>query len=466
MGIIHCVCLSDLHLGQNDGLLTALQPDGNVDMQRPAAALCALCAALRDLLCATGDRPVLVLNGDILEIALADVNVAAACFQHFFDGMRTDDGRPLFSRIVFVPGNHDHHFWELARESAYAAYVKTVPRGGVLHPPWHVSNLFVDRRQRRLVSLLLTDLLHRNPAYAGLDVEVAYPNLGFMTDDGRRAVVFHHGHYLEEIYRAMTTAADMLFPHRTRPVHVWDLEAENFAWIDFFWSTMGRSGRVGPLVQRVYNCLGDKQARAERILVAMESLMGRLDLPGPDALYARGAAGMADALVERCVQNERRDTANPLSPACFNGLVDYVETFVTRQMNSESACPEELTFIFGHTHKPDVRVVRMPAGGDVHCYNTGGFVVEEEVPSAVHGASAVLLDKGLHAVSLQLYRETASGGTVSSPLEEAACPLYDRVASLIATDAWKRWHDIIPGETEHRRRLLAGRIRGTSETAD
>jgi hypothetical protein len=405
-----------------------------------------------------------VLNGDILEIALADVNVAAACFEHFFDGMCTDDGRPLFSRIIFVPGNHDHHFWELARESAYAAYLKTVPRGGVLHPPWHVSNLFIDRRSRKLVSLLLSDLLHRSPAYAGLDVEVAYPNLGFITDDGRRAVVFHHGHYLEEIYRAMTTAADMLFPHRIRPARVWDLEAENFAWIDFFWSTMGRSGRVGPLVQRVYNCLGDERARRERISVAMESLMERLDLPGPDALYARVAAAMGDALVARSVQNERGDTSHPLSAACFNGLVDYVDTFVTRQMNSESVLPEELTFIFGHTHKPDVRVVPMPGAGEVHCYNTGGFVVEQEAPSPVYGACAVLLDKGLHAVSLQLYRETAAEVTVFSPLEEGAGPLYDRIGGLIATDAWKRWRDIVPVEAEHRRRLLAGRIRGMSGT--
>ena len=38
----------------------------------------------------------------------------------------------------------------------------------------------------------------------------------------------------------------MLFPGSRIPPEIWNLEAENFAWIDFFWSTLGRSSSRGP----------------------------------------------------------------------------------------------------------------------------------------------------------------------------------------------------------------------------
>ena len=39
---------------------------------------------------------------------------------------------------------------------------------------------------------------------------------------------------------------------------VWDLEAENFAWIDFFWSTLGRSGEFGKDVEIIYDKMQDE----------------------------------------------------------------------------------------------------------------------------------------------------------------------------------------------------------------
>ena len=56
-----------------------------------------------------------MLAGDVLELALADDEVAAAVFEQFTDLVVGD--HPLFAdEIWFVPGNHDHHLWETARE--------------------------------------------------------------------------------------------------------------------------------------------------------------------------------------------------------------------------------------------------------------------------------------------------------------------------------------------------------------
>ena len=71
---------------------------------------------------------------------------------------------------------------------------------------------------------------------------------------GNRCVIFHHGHFIESIYQLMTILKNLIFPQleeRTRKI--WDLEAENFAWIDFFWSTLGRSGDFGKDVEIIYD---------------------------------------------------------------------------------------------------------------------------------------------------------------------------------------------------------------------
>lgn len=61
-------------------------------------------------------RPNLVHNGDVLEFALATDNVAAMAFDRFID-LAFDPADPLFAPVVYyVPGNHDHHLWEVARE--------------------------------------------------------------------------------------------------------------------------------------------------------------------------------------------------------------------------------------------------------------------------------------------------------------------------------------------------------------
>ena len=70
----------------------------------------------------------MILLGDILELALADDNVAAMVFWRFLD-LAMPPGRELFEKIIYIPGNHDHHLWESARETQYVLnyLAKTTP---------------------------------------------------------------------------------------------------------------------------------------------------------------------------------------------------------------------------------------------------------------------------------------------------------------------------------------------------
>lgn len=81
MAGIRYVCISDLHLGASNSILTSESMGGAPGCTAQPLELLASC--LRTI--AGRDRPQLVINGD----------------------------------IVFLAGNHDHHLWEGARETWY-----------------------------------------------------------------------------------------------------------------------------------------------------------------------------------------------------------------------------------------------------------------------------------------------------------------------------------------------------------
>ena len=248
MSDIRYVCLSDLHFGAENSILTHLAANSvEADPRAPTAVLIGLLECLDALISRNQDshRPTLILCGDILELALATDNIAAMAFDRFID-LAFNPGHRLFdNRIYFVPGNHDHHLWESAREQQYATYVSSVSPDVDLEIPWHTTRMFAQTDSRSVDAILLSALIHRHPGCADISVQTVYPNLALRTDDGRRCAVVHHGHFLESIYRLMTTVKDMAFPGRPARPDIWDWEAENFAWIDFLWSTLGRSGDAG-----------------------------------------------------------------------------------------------------------------------------------------------------------------------------------------------------------------------------
>ncbi len=124
---IKYVCLSDLHLGQDAGLFTEMNAlGGGTNPLVPGEVMLTFCGALRSVLendrDGAHDRPTIILNGDIVELALTTTNVAAMVFQRFFELIMPDDGKHLFDKIIYIPGNHDHHLWETARETQYVEY--------------------------------------------------------------------------------------------------------------------------------------------------------------------------------------------------------------------------------------------------------------------------------------------------------------------------------------------------------
>ncbi len=311
---IRYVCLSDLHLGAELSLLTRMTPGGQVDPTQPSLVLVELMKCLRYLISLNQDqsrKPTLILLGDILELALANDNVAAMVFKRFLELAVKENGELLFDKVYYIPGNHDHHLWESARETQYVQnYLAHTRPQDDLKIPWHTTNIFMDDDPNPPVpSFFLNGLVHRYDRLKNFNINTVYPNYGLR--QGQRFVIFHHGHFVESIYQLMTTLKDLIFPLQQRPTEmkVWDLEAENFAWIDFFWSTLGRSGDWGKDVEIIYDKMLDETQFRTLVENLATGLAAKYGISSTDLggwLESKITKKIVDALVHRLVYPERQ----------------------------------------------------------------------------------------------------------------------------------------------------------------
>jgi hypothetical protein len=458
VGDIRYVILSDLHFGAANSLMTTLRNGGpsgeattisTVDPATPSPIMVAVLAALRHLTGGQAVPPTLILAGDILDLALSPDAVAATTFGGFVDAAFGGDERTFAPAIYYLPGNHDHHLWESAREAQYIAYLHQLAASEVIEPPWHTTRLLPDRQPPWTASDLMSTLIQRRRGGGDVAVRVVYPNLALTSDDGRRCLVVSHGHFTEAISSLMSRLQELLFPDQVNPAErtsIATLELENFAWIDFFWSTLGRSGDVGVDVGLIYAELGN----APKLEALSDNLVRGLVAMGHAPAWLRPLeTKVASALVRheirRLARSERGTPEVILTPKTRLGLRQYLEGVVHQQLVEEmGAVPAEVGFVFGHTHKPfveDWSVAGYP--GLVRIHNTGGWVVDTARPAVTQGGVAVLLDEDLNAASLQFYRQRSDGGTdpprLLAPAGARPNPLQTSLAAAVDSnaDVWR-----------------------------
>lgn len=458
---VRYVCMSDLHFGAQNSLLTNVSAGATrAEPSAPSACLAAFVDCLADLVAANEDqrqKPSLILNGDILELALATDDVAIRAFEHFVRAAFVE--RDLFDHTIhYVPGNHDHHTWETARERQYAAYVGANAPGAVLAPPWHSTTMF-EETSRRLggagttESELLNTVVRRFEQLRDVRVAIHYPNFGLRSTSGS-TVLFHHGHYVESIYRLMSRLKIDLFPASTVGRYPWDWEAENFAWVDFFWSTLGRSGQWGADVGLLYDMLQDERAVQAMGRNLADAIVATGQPKFVPRIVRRWGAKKAMGLVASRVRGlERaRPADGPLTAAGIAGLKQYVEGPLALQLARETAEPRSArtAFVFGHTHKPFQQNERYHGfEGNVQVYNTGGWVVDTLEPDTRAGAAAVLVDEDLDIAFLRLYIQQAAAAespVVLTALDETSDnALLSRLRSRVdvAGDPWARLAQVV-----------------------
>lgn len=402
------VCLSDLHLGEEGSLLTALHGDRfEFDPSGTAAPLRYLVDGIRELVGRTDRRPTLVVNGDLIELAFGSVGGGLAAVERFFD-LVVPPGEELFSSIVFLPGNHDHHLWELARETAYCEQLEGAPH---YSDPFHVTAPFVEHGVR---APMLEKVLARVRPYSdSLPLVMLYPN--FAVRRGDRGVVFHHGHYCEPIYHLMSQARRWFFPATPPPASVAEVETENFAWVDFLWSVLGRSGGAGSDMERSFEMIRYPEhvrAVAGRHARRLAEAHDVPFIPG-DWLEEKLIAAALVVGATRVV-GERGKREVVCSQDTLDQLGEYLFGPVMEQLSRAwDDMPSDLTFVIGHTHKPFEATVESPGHGRAcDVYNTGGWVLESRDPFPAVGASVVFISPQLEVAALPVFND---GGEAERP---------------------------------------------------
>ena len=458
---IRYVCLSDLHLGEDNSLLT--NPG---DGSQPSPLLRRLAECLAEILRhnePAAPKPTLILAGDVLELALCPAPRVLTAFEQFLRSVLPPNNE-LFDEIVYLPGNHDHHMWQAAREAQYLGYLGRLTPGEAIQPPWDTTKLVMDFAGKdRLVSDTVTAIARRLPhlRQRGFEILTAYPNFGVRA--AGRAVVFHHGHFIEPAYHFFSTLACLFFPEQTLPRDVYTLEKENSSWIDFFWSTLGSCGRIGPDVQSIYEASADAGRLHQLTDTLADSIARNYPVPKWAPRFLREwvlRAALREAAGSIATGLERRQASADtiLSDEAGKGLGWYLEELLRSQFQQETgSLPESLAFVFGHTHKPFV-----DCRNAVGVLNTGGWTVDAPAPQPLHGAAAVLVDDDLSAVGLRCYNEGSYEMRVEEPILAGAAhsALYQQVQSILNahTEPWKSFGETARTEVEHRLGPFAARL--------
>lgn len=473
---IRYVCISDLHLGEEDSILTAINNDG-VDTNNPSPVMVELVRCLKELVSKNeGDKkPTLILNGDILELAMSTTDISAMVFERFLE-LFMRKGEELFEKIVFVPGNHDHHLWEHARETQYLEYIKRHPNRKLL-APWHKTEMFLEELDNPPHCHFLESILNR---YASeeeaifakdLNILVAYPNLGLRSTNNGRCIVIHHGHFIESEYRLMSTLKAVINGiDEEIPEDIQELEAENFAWIEFLWSAVGRSGDAGAEVEVLYEHMCNCEHMKKHISKMAESLAKKYDLPKipGDWVEKEIIQLFFEWAFDKFSKRERMVLNRKIGEEIKKGISLYLKT-TCNQIKDECDGwkPSELVFVFGHTHKPlEDRVKIEWLDGTVPVYNTGGWVVDTVYPNPACGGSVVLIDAELNLASLRMYKENDNPDAYCVEVKAVdedgkGNPFYDRICELVdcEKEPWKEFSSKAYSEVYEREKRLDERLR-------
>ena len=385
------------------------------------------------------DPPDLVLLGDVLDLSLSPPDRSAEVFETFARVLLMGEGQKeasphLSKRVYFIPGNHDHSLWTALRyqTETYSEgddkYGRSLLDKGVLTRFDPITPAF-DKPNEHQHSTLIQEILG---TATGQDytVPVYYPNMGDVSGDGERAVMFHHGHFIEATYRLLSLIVAGFHGRECGPLTAEQLERENGNWIDFGWSTIGENGPIGEDVASVYQFLltgseeGRLQDRFARTL--SETLMNALPLPKTNQVRDAVniiAKGIIDGTVGKFSQTERLSYTSYLGPSSIKGLRDYLIGAVGRQMLDEfgQKQPSQTAFIFGHTHKPfedQIVVDGVVEGAEgvapltmftspVEVYNTGGWILDTSLLSTKEGASIIFVDDQMNVAALRAFNSTA-----------------------------------------------------------
>ena len=355
--------VSDLHLGKGNGYLYSKD---NPHYEHN-------CKQLIEMLQAHRGYDELVFNGDILELAIAGLDEAYRDLKLLFKALA--EAGPV-KRIVWLPGNHDHHIWRTIGENIQ---VDGMLRKG-LSPPGHkdYSCRFVDQRYSS-----------KNPDHEPYipypvlwpegseapEFVIKYPHHLVHVPknsetDGHDHYLITHGHFLEDLFKPVNFLIE--------PSRLAQLEAFNNFWLEAFDYHLGHADKLTDNVKELEEKFTDPNGGAEakatvkKMLDSVyENLKKQLGLKFPLTCIIRFVLRrlirrLPEPGAESELRKEGKLSKEPLTPKLEKSIREYItkyilDRYVRKPSDDGFECtppqvdkdiPTPFTFIFGHTHLP------------------------------------------------------------------------------------------------------------------
>lgn len=406
------VSMSDLHLGEEDSVLTNLAVGEPVpEPKGPGACMLALVNYLHAIKFELNEGkpiPFLILNGDILELATSTYPISTTYFRLFLTELAK---RKLFDRLIYLPGNHDHGLWSLIRDTHFVKCLSQQSESPGLLEVEHVTGLSIPRLSP-LLSLLTSNLPMR---IISPPLLVANPSLRLQSLQGHD-FLFHHGHFLEDIYKFLTLLGKRVIKNisleklKEKPLRdkIEELERENWPWIDFIWSgftragrgghTMeDRAGRVGHTMEDIYELLSKPEGMHMLVKRMGDVLCTEFNLP---IIPERWEDDIFRCIIKNVLKKggvgseERADHKKAAFSKDLKKMTHrFMGHYMRQELKDEGLHPATngTRFIFGHTHKPFLEELgNVKAGfGEVTVVNSGGWVIESDGYLPNHGPGIV-----------------------------------------------------------------------------
>ncbi|MFO8033082.1 MAG: metallophosphoesterase [Desulfohalobiaceae bacterium] len=392
------ICLSDFHIGERYGGITDdpghpdkyLQLD-DADSDSPFVRkefmeFLRYCKSMKDK---HGKIKYLIVLGDMWDLAMNNQESSFTLSSVFFrqlqelnKGLGIGD---LFENVIYVPGNHDHHFWKMLQERYWITQRLEQGRSPLEMP--RVAGLTIDATTGAVQHAQTPTGENRIPLHnlvsplLGVDsntpVYVAYPHI-FLRKPNKEYTLLTHGHFFEPDWNMVTIMFGDLMQKNGIPLTIRNIEMFNSITTEMHSHALGQTPPY-EFWDKIYDQQYTDKAPPEWQKGARKILEAHFYLRDED-IVGQSQTQSAKYHDIQALQNQRGLVEHYLAQAEKEGL--------------ESG-QRVTSLIYGHTHVPSFGGTFMryqdqeKSPLDIH--NTGGWVNIN--PDTFHMPQPTLIDK-------------------------------------------------------------------------
>ena len=392
------ICISDFHIGERFGGITGdpghpgqyQQLDG-ADSNSPfvRSEFMNFLHYCKNMKGKYGKTKYLIILGDMWDLAMNNQENTFTLSSVFFrqlnelnKGIGIGD---LFDNIIYVPGNHDHHFWKMLQERYWVTQRLEQGRFPLEMP--RVAGLMLDANTGFVQHIKTSTGKNEIPQHnlvsplLGVDsdtpVYVAYPHI-FLKNNNSEYTLLTHGHFFEPEWNMVTIMFGDLMEKNGIPLTIRNIEMFNAITTEMHSHALGQTPPY-EFWEKIYDQQYNGKIPPEWQKSARKILEAHFYLRDKDIV------GQSET------QSEKYHDIQALQDQ--RGLVEhYLEQAAREGLDSG----EQVTsLIYGHTHVPSFGGTffryqnqnKRPL--DIH--NTGGWVNIN--PETFHMPQPVLIDK-------------------------------------------------------------------------